>query len=81
MMTIMGQVAERENVDLKGMTTEITKVMAANPRRISEIHVAFTHPNLRADEKQKQKLVNAAHTCPVALSLAEGIKQVVTFNW
>jgi putative redox protein len=81
MMTIMGQVAERENIDLKGMTTEITKVMAASPRKISEIHVAFSHPNLKADDKQKQKLMNAAYTCPVALSLADGIKQVVTFNW
>jgi uncharacterized OsmC-like protein len=81
MMTIMGQVADRENINLSGMTTEITKVMAANPRRIAEIHVSFTHPNLQADEKQKQKLKNAAHTCPVALSLAENIKQEVSFNW
>ena len=81
MMTIMGQVADRENIDLTGMTTEITKVMAANPRKISEIHVSFTHPNLNADDKQKQKLKNAAHTCPVALSLSETIKQEVTFNW
>src|SRR3954468_14702943 len=52
MMTIMGQVAEREKVDLTGMTTEITKVMSASPRRISEIHVVFTHTNLNADDKQ-----------------------------
>jgi putative redox protein len=81
MMTIMGQVAEREKIDLAGMTTEITKVMAASPRRISEIHVSFNHPDLKADEKQKQKLKNAALTCPVALSLADSVKQEVTFNW
>jgi uncharacterized OsmC-like protein len=81
MMTIMGQVADREKIDLTGMTTEITKVMSANPRKISEIHVVFTHTNLKADDKQKQKLKNAAQTCPVALSLAESIKQEVSFNW
>lgn len=81
MMTIMGQVADREKVDLTGMTTEITKVMASSPRRISEIHVSFTHPTLKADDKQKQMLKNAAITCPVALSLGESIKQEVTFNW
>lgn len=81
MMTIMGQVADRENIDLTGMTTEITKVMANNPRKITEIHVSFTHDNLKADDKQKQKLKNAAITCPVALSLADTIKQEVTFNW
>ena len=81
MMTIMGQVADREKIDLKGMTTEITKVMANNPRKIAEIHVSFNHPGLIADEKQKQKLKNAAITCPVALSLGETVKQEVTFNW
>jgi uncharacterized OsmC-like protein len=81
MMTIMGQVADREKVDLKGMTTEITKVMASNPRRISEIHVNFSHASLEASDKQKKMLENAARTCPVALSLAESIKQEVTFNW
>ena len=81
MMTIMGQVADRENIDLKGLKTDITKVMHASPRRIAEIHVAFSHDNLQADEKQRQKLMNAAHTCPVALSLDPNIKQVVTFNW
>jgi uncharacterized OsmC-like protein len=81
MMTIMAQVADRENIDLTGMTTEITKVMSANPRKISEIRVSFTHKNLKADDKQKQKLMNAAHTCPVALSLSDSVKQEITFNW
>ena len=81
MMTIMGQVADRENIDLKGLRTDITKIMTASPRRIAEIHVTFTLPNLKADDKQKQKLRNAALTCPVALSLAETITQKVEFNF
>jgi len=81
MMTIMGQVADREKIDLRGMTTDITKVMTSNPRKISEVHITFTLPGLQADEKQKQKLRNAALTCPVALSLAESINQKVEFNF
>ncbi len=81
MMTIMGQVADRENIDLKGLKTDITKIMSSSPRRISEIQVTFTHPNLVADDKQKQKLKNAALTCPVALSLADTVTQTVTFNF
>src|SRR5688572_22613014 len=73
MMTIMGQVAERESIDLRGLRTDITKIMTSSPRKISEIHVTFTLPNLKADDKQKQKLRNAALTCPVALSLADTI--------
>lgn len=81
MMTIMGQVANREGVDLKGLKTDVVKIMAANPRKIAEIKVAFTHPNLKATDVQKQKLENAARTCPVALSLSESLKQTITFNW
>jgi len=81
MMTIMGQVANREGVDLKGLKTDVVKVMAANPRKIAEIKVAFTHPGLKATDVQKQKLENAARTCPVALSLSESLKQTITFNW
>ena len=38
MMTIMGQVAQRENISMEGLTTDITKIMATEPRRVSEIH-------------------------------------------
>lgn len=81
MMTIMGQVAEREGVALKGLKSEVTKVMAANPRRIAEIRIDFSHPNLTATDVQKQKLKNAARTCPVALSLSNDLKQTITFNF
>jgi putative redox protein len=81
MMTIMGMLAERENIDLKGLKSEITKMMAANPRKIAEIQIEFSHSNLKATDVQKQKLQNAARTCPVALSLGESVKQTVTFKW
>lgn len=81
MMTIMGMVAEREGVELKGLTSEVVKIMASNPRKIAEIQITFSHAGLVATEVQKQKLKNAALTCPVALSLAESVKQTVVFNF
>lgn len=81
MMTIMGQVADREGIDLRGLRTEIVKVMASNPRKIAEIGITFSHTNLIATDVQKQKLMNAARTCPVALSLGGDLKQTVTFNF
>lgn len=81
MITIMGMVAEREGVDLTGLTSEVVKIMASSPRKIAEIQITFTHPGLVATEVQKQKLKNAALTCPVALSLAESVKQTVVFNF
>jgi len=81
MMTIMGQMADREGVNLTGLTSEVVKIMSSNPRKIAEIQITFSHPSLNATEVQKQKLRNAARTCPVALSLADSVKQTVTFNF
>ncbi len=81
MMTLMGILAAREAIDLTGLKSEITKIMGANPRKIAEIQIIFTHSDLKATDIQKQKLRNAALTCPVALSLGEGLKQTITFNF
>jgi uncharacterized OsmC-like protein len=81
MMTLMGILAQREGINLEGLTSEIVKVMAANPRKIAEIHITFTHVNLQATDVQKEKLKRAALTCPVALSISESVKQVVNFNF
>ena len=81
MMTIMGMVAEREKIDLTGLKSDIVKIMASNPRKIAEIQITFSHENLSATDEQKQKLMHAARTCPVALSLSEGLKQTVVFNF
>jgi uncharacterized OsmC-like protein len=81
MLTTMGILADREQIDLTGMQTEVLKIMASAPRKISEIQVTLSHPNLQATEVQKQKLRNAALTCPVALSLHDSVKQTVVFNF
>ncbi len=81
MMTLMGILAERERIDLTGMTSQITKVMASNPRRIAEIHISFARPALVASPEQKKKLEHAARTCPVALSLSPEIQQLVEFKF
>lgn len=81
MMTLMGILARREGIDLAGLRSEIVKIMDANPRKIGEVQITFTHVNLVATDAQKEKLKHAALTCPVTLSLSEKIKQTVTFNF
>ncbi len=81
MMTLMGILAEREGINLSGLKSEIVKIMASNPRKIAEIQITFSHPNLQATEIQQRKLKNAALTCPVALSLSDQVKQTIIFNW
>ncbi|MFZ2904855.1 MAG: OsmC family protein [Cyclobacteriaceae bacterium] len=81
MITTMGILADREGVDMRGMQTEVVKIMGSSPRKIAEIQVTLSHPTLQATDVQKQKLRNAALTCPVALSLHDSVKQTVTFNF
>ncbi len=80
MSTIMGIVAERDGIPLAGMQVEVEKHMSAAPRRIARIVVRFVMPRGLATD-QRQKLERAAHTCPVALSLAADIHQEVSFNY
>jgi putative redox protein len=81
MMTIMGILAEREKIDLKGLKAEVVKMMAENPRKVKEVQIAFTHVGLIATIEQKEKLKRAALTCPVALSLSDSLTQKVTFDF
>lgn len=78
MMTIMGIVAERHQLDLTTTTYEVTKHMATEPRRIKQIDVQF-HLPASLPEKERVLLERAAHTCPVALSLHPDIKQEISF--
>jgi uncharacterized OsmC-like protein len=80
MFTVMGIKARDLEVDFSGSTAEVTKIMAAEPRRISEIHLNF-HMNLAADEKTKTILERTAMTCPVFYSLHPDIKKEISFIW
>jgi uncharacterized OsmC-like protein len=80
MFTVMGIKAQDLQIDLSNSTAEITKIMAADPRRISEIHVVFNF-SVDIDTKNKTILERTAMTCPVYYSLHPDIKKVITFNW
>lgn len=81
MLSIMGIVAKRENLNIEGTDTEVTKVMYSEPRRVGEIHVKLVMPKNNFNDRERKLLENAAHTCPVAKSLHPDIKQVIEFIW
>ncbi|MNF28634.1 OsmC-like protein [compost metagenome] len=80
MMTVMGIKARDMNVDFKGSTAGVTKIMNAEPRRIGAIEVVFEMQGV-ADEKNRVILERTAMTCPVFLSLSTEIEKRITFNW
>ncbi len=80
MLTVMGIKAGSLNVDMKGTVAEVTKFMANDPRRISEIKVVLSFPK-GISEKHQKILKNTALTCPVAKSLHPEIIQNIQFQW
>ncbi len=78
MLTIMGIKAEAMEISIEGTTAEVTKTMAAEPRRISKIEVVLTLPK-KFDEKEMKILENAAKTCPVFYSLHPDIEKDIRF--
>ncbi len=81
MLTVMGIVAKRNNIEMDGTKVEILKVMAENPRRISEIHVHMYFPKNSYSDKEKQLLENTALACPVAKSIHPDVMQKTRFHF
>ncbi|WP_348800305.1 OsmC family protein [Flavobacterium adhaerens] len=80
MMTIMGIKSRDLNVDFKGSTAAVTKLMSADPRRIREIEIIFEIVGV-AETKDRIILEKAAMTCPVFLSLHPDIEKRISFIW
>ncbi len=80
MFTIMGIKARDMNVSIENSTASVTKIMQAEPRKISAIEIVFDM-NYAPDDKTKTILERAAMTCPVFLSLNPDIDKRITFNW
>ena len=81
MLTIMGIVAKRANIDLARATVRVQKEMASTPvRRIArltaEIHVPASVP-----VEMSPQLERAALGCPVFKSVHPDIEIPVVFSW
>lgn len=80
-LTVMGILARRLEVDMTGASANVEKEMVADPvRRIGELRVKVTMPAGISPENQK-KLERAAHTCPVHKSLHPDVKMPIEFDW
>ena len=80
MLTIIGIKAESMEIDVVGTKAEVTKAMAAEPRRVSEVKVNIQFSK-DFDERTRKVLEAAALTCPVAKSIHPDIKQDVSFSY
>jgi len=82
MLTYMGIAARTHNFDIDGTKVSVQKIMAANPRRISEIQIEMQFPAGKAyDDKTRTIIERAAMGCAVLESLHPDLKKTVSFLW
>ena len=80
-LTIMGIVAARHELDLSGTTVKVIKEMVAQPvRRIGALRVTVSIPaTALSDPAMRKRIETAAHQCPVHQSLHPDIEAPITF--
>jgi uncharacterized OsmC-like protein len=80
-LTIMGIKARDNGIDITGTEVNVTKVMAADPRRVAEVVMDFHFPKKNYTEEEKRLVESVAGTSPVPLSLHPDLKQTIRFFW
>ena len=81
LVTIMGIVAQKHNLDLTGTTCQVQKEMVSTPmRRIGRLAVTVNVPVKLSGDDQR-RLENAARNCPVHRSLHPSIESPIVFQW
>jgi putative redox protein len=80
MLTTMAIAADTHGIDIVGTECEVTKVMAASPRRVAEVITTLKFPKEYTD-KEKTILEHAARYCPVAVSLHPDVVKTIDFGW
>lgn len=80
MLTTMGIKAQEMNVNMDEATADVTKYMAADPRRVAKIKVMVKLPTL-SDEKSRIILERTGNNCPVAKSIHPDIELEIDYAW
>lgn len=79
-ITTMAIVAERDGVNLEGLSCSAEKHMTTSkPRMISKIVLEFTMPE-NLESEVRAKLEKFATNCPVHHSLSPDIERVISFK-
>lgn len=78
-LTTMEIKAAERGVPMAGMQARVVKHMQASPRRVARVEVEITLEGKGLSDDDRRFLEHTAHHCPVALSLASGLEQAITF--
>ena len=80
-MTILGLMADRHQLDLRGTQVHVVKEMVQKPlRRIGALKTTVRFPaGLQISVEDRKRLEAAAHTCPVHQSIHPDIDAPIDF--
>lgn len=80
-ITVVGIAARTHGFNVDGTEIRITKIMASDPRRVIEVIVEMSFPELKYSEKEKSIIRHTINTCPVGQSLSSELKQTFILNF
>jgi uncharacterized OsmC-like protein len=80
-ITVVGIAAQTHNFNVDGTVLKITKIMASDPRRVSEVVVEMDFPTVKYSDKEKSIIRHTINTCPVGQSLHPDLKQTFILNF
>jgi uncharacterized OsmC-like protein len=80
-ITVVGIAARTHGFNVDGTSINVTKIMASEPRRVSEVIVEFNFPEVKYSAKEKAIIANTIKTCPVSQSLSKDLKQTFIINF
>lgn len=80
-ITVVGIAARTHGFSVDGTAIKITKVMASDPRRVSEVIVEMDFPAVVYSDKDKSIIRHTINTCPVGRSLHPDLKQTFILNF
>ncbi len=79
MSSIVAMFCDDHGLTFVGGKADVTKVMASDPRRIGEIIIELDLRGNNWNEKEREKIIRASKTCPVAKSVNNEILTVFEF--
>lgn len=80
-MNIVGVYAQENDLDVSGMSAEVNKTMAHDPRRVGGIEVVIYMPDREYSQWNKMNMESGIRKCPVGLSLHPDVKLDLRMVW
>lgn len=81
MLTVVGIYCDNHNIPFDNATSEVKKIMASHPRRISEIEILLDFRSCNFEANLHQRIKNVVETCPVQNSIHPDIQVRIDYKF